>query len=173
MLFPHQATSREFLLRQKRAILADEPRVGKTLPTASAALEHLPALIVCPAIVKNVWKQAFEAMDFKAEIRVINGKKQASESQCSGITIINYDILNSLCEIGKYETLVLDESHRIKSPKAIRTIAALKLMKRIPRVYALSGTPIPNRPIELWPLLHGLGVYRGGWYDFGVRYAKL
>ena len=173
MLFPHQATSREFLLRQKRAILADEPRVGKTLPTAAAALEHLPALIVCPAIVKNVWKQAFEAMDFKAEIRVITSKKQASESQCSGITIINYDILNSLCDIGKYETLVLDESHRIKSPKAIRTIAALKLMKRIPRVYALSGTPIPNRPIELWPLLHGLGVYRGGWYDFGVRYAKL
>jgi len=78
-----------------------------------------------------------------------------------------------LCEIGKYETLVLDESHRIKSPKAIRTIAAFKLMKRIPRVYALSGTPIPNRPIELWPLLHGLGIYRGGWYDFGLRYAKL
>ena len=102
MLFPHQTTSREFLLRQKRAILADEPRVGKTLPTAAAALEHLPALIVCPAIVKNVWKQAFEAMDFKGEIRVINGKKQASESQCSNITIINYDILNSLCEIGKY-----------------------------------------------------------------------
>ena len=173
MLFPHQTTSRDFLLRQKRAILADEPRVGKTLPTAAAALEHLPALIVCPAIVKNVWKQAFEAMDFKGEIRVITGKKQASESQCSGITIINYDVLGSLCEIGKYQTLVLDESHRIKSPKAIRTIAALKLMQRIPRVYALSGTPIPNRPIELWPLLHGLGVYRGGWYDFGLRYAKL
>jgi len=173
MLFPHQTTSKDFLLRQKRAILADEPRVGKTLPTAAAALEHLPALIVCPAIVKNVWKQAFEAMDFKGEIRVITGKKQASESQCSGITIINYDVLGSLCEIGKYQTLVLDESHRIKSPKAIRTIAALKLMQRIPRVYALSGTPIPNRPIELWPLLHGLGVYRGGWYDFGLRYAKL
>ena len=173
MLFPHQITSRDFLLRQKRAILADEPRVGKTLPTAAAAMQHLPALIVCPAIVKNVWKQAFEAMDFKGEIRVITGKKQAAESQCSGITIINYDVLGSLCEIGKYETLVLDESHRIKSPKAIRTIAALKLMQRIPRVYALSGTPIPNRPIELWPLLHGLGVYRGGWYDFGLRYAKL
>jgi len=100
-------------------------------------------------------------------------KNKRLRANAVDITIINYDILNSLCDIGKYETLVLDESHRIKSPKAIRTIAALKLMKRIPRVYALSGTPIPNRPIELWPLLHGLGVYRGGWYDFGVRYAKL
>jgi SNF2 family DNA or RNA helicase len=46
-------------------------------------------------------------------------------------------------------------------------------MAKTPRVYALSGTPIPNRPIELWPLLHGLGIYRGGWYDFAARYAKM
>jgi SWI/SNF-related matrix-associated actin-dependent regulator 1 of chromatin subfamily A len=46
-------------------------------------------------------------------------------------------------------------------------------MKKISFVYALSGTPIPNRPIELWPILHGLGIYRGGWYDFAGRYAKM
>lgn len=46
-------------------------------------------------------------------------------------------------------------------------------MKKIECVYALSGTPIPNRPIELWPILHGLGIYRGGWFDFAVRYAKM
>ena len=173
MLYPHQIQSKEFLLKTKRAILADEPRVGKTLPTAAAAMEHLPALIICPAIVKNVWKDALENLGFTGEIRVITGKKQASEVLCDGITIINYDILGSLSERPKFNTMVLDESHRIKSHTTIRTKAALKLMRRIPRVYALSGTPIPNRPIELWPLLHGLGVYRGGWYDFGVRYARL
>jgi SNF2 family DNA or RNA helicase len=46
-------------------------------------------------------------------------------------------------------------------------------MKKIDYVYACSGTPIPNRPIELWPILHGLGIYRGGWYDFAARYAKM
>ena len=173
MLYPHQEISKEFLLKTKRAILADEPRVGKTLPTAAAALEHLPALIICPAIVKNVWKQAFERLGYTGNIRVINGKAAAKEASTDGITVINYDVLGSLNDLGQYQTLVLDESHRIKSPKTIRTIAAMKWMKRIPRVYALSGTPIPNRPIELWPLLHGLGVYRGGWYDFGLRYAKL
>ena len=55
-LYPHQEQSKQFLLDNKRAILADQPRVGKTLPTAAAALEHLPVLVVCPAIAKTVWE---------------------------------------------------------------------------------------------------------------------
>ena len=37
-LFPHQQEAKLFLLSRRRAILADQPRVGKTLPTAAAAL---------------------------------------------------------------------------------------------------------------------------------------
>jgi SNF2 family DNA or RNA helicase len=58
-LLPHQEVSKQFLLSKGRCILADEPRVGKTLATASAALQHLPALVICPAIVKTVWQSAF------------------------------------------------------------------------------------------------------------------
>jgi len=76
-------------------------------------------------------------------------------------------------DLDRYNTLVLDECHRIKNPKAQRTKAAMLAMKKISFVYALSGTPIPNRPIELWPILHGLGIYRGGWFDFAGRYAKM
>ena len=97
----------------------------------------------------------------------------AENFEASGIVIINYDLINSIKKIGKFQTLVLDESHRIKSNTSLRTKAALKLMKIIPRVYALSGTPIPNRPIELYPLLSGLGIYRGSYYDFALRYAKM
>jgi SWI/SNF-related matrix-associated actin-dependent regulator 1 of chromatin subfamily A len=172
-LLPHQQTSKKFLLAKKRCILADEPRVGKTLATASAALENLPALIVCPAIVKTVWQSAFANLAPSIPITIINGKKNATSIGADGIVIINYDLLGAIKDIGKFKTLVLDESHRIKSPKAVRTKAAQKLMKAIPNVYALSGTPIPNRPIELWPLLHGLGIYKGGYYDFAARYARM
>ncbi len=172
-LLPHQEVSKQFLLAKKRCILADEPRVGKTLATASAALQNLPALIVCPAIVKSVWMSAFTNLDPDVPVTVINGKKNAASIGADGITIINYDLLGAITKIGKFQTLVLDESHRIKSPKAIRTKAAMKLMKSIPNVYALSGTPIPNRPIELFPLLSGLGIYKGGYYDFASRYARM
>ena len=172
-LFPHQEEARDFLLDKRRAILADQPRVGKTLPAAAAALQHLPAIIVCPAIAKTVWEAAFNKLDPSVPVRVITGKKQAAEIICSGVTIVNYDILSSVTAFTGIKTVVFDECHRLKNNKAIRTKAAMLMMKRIDRVYALSGTPIPNRPIELWPILHGLGIYRGGWFDFAARYAKM
>jgi len=173
-LFPHQQEAKLFLLSRRRAILADQPRVGKTLPTAAAALENLPALIVCPAIAKTVWESAFAKLAPNVSVHVVNGKREASEVNSADITIINYDVLQyAQTDLDRYNTLVLDECHRIKNPKAQRTKAAMLAMKKISFVYALSGTPIPNRPIELWPILHGLGIYRGGWFDFAARYAKM
>jgi SWI/SNF-related matrix-associated actin-dependent regulator 1 of chromatin subfamily A len=107
-----------------------------------------------------------------ATVRVINGKNDAMKTTQHQVVIINYDLLQYFNNAG-YKTLVLDECHRIKNPLAKRTASASLLMKQIERVYALSGTPIPNRPVELWPILHGLGIYRGGWYDFAARYAKM
>jgi SWI/SNF-related matrix-associated actin-dependent regulator 1 of chromatin subfamily A len=172
-LYPHQEEAKQFLLVNRRCILADQPRVGKTLPAAAAALQHLPAIIVCPAIAKTVWEAAFNRLDPSVPVKVITGKKQAAEIICAGVTIVNYDILSSVTAYAGIKTVVFDECHRLKNNKAIRTKAAMLMMKKIDRVYALSGTPIPNRPIELWPILHGLGIYRGGWFDFAARYAKM
>ena len=41
-LFPHQEEARDFLLANRRCILADQPRVGKTLPAAAAAGKLFP-----------------------------------------------------------------------------------------------------------------------------------
>jgi SWI/SNF-related matrix-associated actin-dependent regulator 1 of chromatin subfamily A len=173
-LFPHQQEAKLFLLSRRRAILADQPRVGKTLPTAAATLENLPALIVCPAIAKTVWEAAFNKLAPNVSVHVINGKRDAGQPNSADVTIINYDVLQyGVTHVDRYNALVLDECHRIKNPKAARTKAAMLAMKKIGHVYALSGTPIPNRPIELWPILNGLGIYRGGWYDFAARYAKM
>jgi SWI/SNF-related matrix-associated actin-dependent regulator 1 of chromatin subfamily A len=170
-LFPHQEQAKQFLLAQKRAILADQPRVGKTLPTTAAALENLPALIVCPAIAKTVWEAAFNKLAPDVSVRVISGRNDAMKTTSDKVVIVNYDLLQYFNNAG-FQTLVLDECHRIKNPKAARTKAAMLLMKQIPQVYALSGTPMSNRPAEMWPVLHGLGIYRGGWFDFVYRYAK-
>jgi SWI/SNF-related matrix-associated actin-dependent regulator of chromatin subfamily A-like protein 1 len=174
-LLAHQEVSKKFLLDKKRAILADQPRVGKTLPTAAAAAMHLPAIIVCPSIAKTVWQRAFNTINPDLKVTVINGKKEAQGIARCDVVIINYDVVQHVTPTiyNKFCTLVLDESHRIKSPDAVRTKTCMAMMREIERVYALSGTPIPNRPIELWPLLNGLGIYRNGYYEFATRYARM
>lgn len=169
-LYPHQEVAREFLLSKQRCILADAPRCGKTLPTASAAALHQPALVVCPAVAKRVWQRAFEAVGVDAQI--IMGRAGAQAAKPEGVVIINYELLTDLVNVAGWQTLVLDESHRIKSHTAKRSKVAMRLMKSAPRVYCLSGTPIPNRPIEIWTVLNGLGIYRGSWLNFAYRYAK-
>ena len=171
-LFPHQEVARDFLLTKKRCILADAPRVGKTAPTAAAALHNLPVLVVCPAVAKYVWAKAFALLGHAAT--VISGKAAAAKlAPTPGmVAVINYDILSQVKALKGWATLVLDESHRVKTPTAKRTKAAMKLMKETHHVYALSGTPIPNRPIEIWPILHGLGIYKRSWMEFACRYAK-
>jgi SWI/SNF-related matrix-associated actin-dependent regulator 1 of chromatin subfamily A len=172
-LYPHQLEAKAFLLSKKRAILADEPRVGKTLPAAAAALENLPALVVCPAAVKSVWESAFNKLNPDVPVTIINGKKAAEKIGGDGVTIINYDLLGSIQSMGKFGSLILDEAHRIKGRQSIRSKCALKLMAKIPQVYALTGTPVVNRHEDLFNILKGLGVYRGTWSDFGIRYCGL
>ena len=169
-LFPHQLQARDFLLSKGRAILADAPRVGKTIPTAAAAAMHQPVLVVCPAVVKPGWVKAFKALGHQAQ--EVKGRAAAQAVKADGVVVINYDLLPDLATLDGWQTIVLDESHRIKSPTAKRTKQAIKIMNAAPRVYALSGTPIPNRPIELWPLLHGLGIYKRSWMEFAFRYCK-
>ena len=187
-LYPHQIQARDFLLSRKRAILADAPRVGKTMPAASAAIQHLPAMVICPAVVKPGWVKAFAALGHQAQ--EIRGRAAAQAVKAEGVVVINYDLIMDMpCREG-WATVIIDEVHRIKTPpgekkvrdritkkwKTVktgqRTEASIEIMHATPRVYALSGTIPPNRPIEMWPLLHGLGIYKRSWLEFAFRYCK-
>jgi SWI/SNF-related matrix-associated actin-dependent regulator 1 of chromatin subfamily A len=50
----------------------------------------------------------------------------------------------------------MDEAHYIKSPKAQRSVAAARIAKDTAKVILLTGTPVINRPIELFNLLKTL-----------------
>lgn len=70
----------------------------------------------------------------------------------------------------QWDALVIDEAHRLRNPKAARTPRVLGASKTIGvaaqaglvqqsrRVIALTGTPIPNRVRELWPLINALAA---------------
>jgi len=50
-----------------------------------------------------------------------------------------------------WKTLICDESHYIAQTDSQRTMAAMELSKGMEHVLCMTGTPILNRPKELWP----------------------
>ena len=52
-----------------------------------------------------------------------------------------------------FQTIIMDEAHHLKSKDSSKTTAVLAVAKRIPQRIALSGTPIVNRPIEVFNAL--------------------
>lgn len=146
-----------------RCLLADEMGLGKTLQALwflrRERLQTLPALVVCPAAVKYTWEaQARDHVGLRAQ--VLEGQTPPAgrlPSAMPKLTIINPDILRHwlpyLKRLG-IRTLVLDESQMFQNPRAKRTKAAMELARQCPHVLAMSGTPLTNRPSELWPTLN-------------------
>lgn len=147
-----------------RALLADEMGLGKTLSSLLYAEEEKDNIktivVVCPASTKYHWEEeARKHLGMRAE--VLSGRKTPKYKRrlvnTSKLVIINWDILKDwikhLLRL-KPDLLILDEIHYAKTRKAQRTRAAKKMARRAKRVLGLSGTPLLNRPAELWQPLN-------------------
>lgn len=169
-LYPHQVTGVEFLTRRGRAILGDDMGLGKTRQAIIALKESAPSgvfLIICPASLKLNWAREIQMVDPDARIEVL-GVSGYEHSQPQWV-IVNYDLLarnaDRLRKVA-WTGVALDEAHFIKNASQ-RSSQALKILgvsedKRAgvtgPRlVFLLTGTPIPNRPRDLFNLLRAVG----------------
>jgi SNF2 family DNA or RNA helicase len=142
------------------SILADDPGLGKSAQAVAAlcATRMFPTLLVCPTTLKYNWLREFSWANEPPSVFVVNGTKgDLPEAQ---VYIANYDILRAR-EDQFYalsaRTMVLDEAQAVKEarPKmGHRAAIATKLGLWIVRTIELTGTPIMNRPKDLWRLLH-------------------
>lgn len=173
---PYQAEGVAFLLAREGALLADSCGLGKTRQ-ALGAIKQFPVVVVGPKIAvreRGVWLA--EAHEFfpDAKCEVLTGRKQ-TEIPPADFYFINYDILHQ--RWGQFfekalGTVVVDEAHKIGNRKTQRTRAVQLLASCARVVYAVTATPMPNRPENLFPLLHLInsGAW-GGFWDFAKRYA--
>lgn len=179
--YPYQIQGAEFLFTIKRGILADEMGIGKTLQAILAALKAGQYnLVICPANLKINWAREIIDEDPEAEIKIVDpGYKIHEYATGSGSKwlIINYDVLSKykaarLKAILPYNTLIIDEAHSIKETTAIRTKEALEIGEGIENIYLVTGTPVLNRPIELYPLLKILEhPIAANWYSYAYRFC--
>ena len=179
-LKPFQRAGVRYLLERRRAFLADEQGLGKTIE-AIATLEAdkaYPAIVVCPASLKLNWLRELARWLPGRSVSALSGYGDGSELELSDVTVLNYDILDPRLQgllAGAPRAVVIDEAHYCKNPSAKRTQAVHKLAAGVPRdglVLALTGTPVVNRPAELISQLRILGRLEefGSGAKFGARF---
>lgn len=164
-LFPYQQAGVDFLASQRYAALFDEPGLGKSTQAAAAwaSLGLKSVLVICPASIRLVWPKEIAACDAGNYV-VLESKKH--RPMPGRVNICSYDYAmrrkEELAAI-QWEALVLDEAHYLKSMKAARTKAILGvhaakggIAESSSRIWALTGTPMPNNPSELYPMMRAL-----------------
>lgn len=184
---PFQKDGIEWLVLHKDALLADAMGLGKTIQ-AIGLINALPSikrvLIICPASLKINWKNELMTWSLRPfTVHVIN---PGSPWLPADITVINYEqVTKHRAEINRvaWSLLICDESHYLKNDKSQRTQHIVGKWDDDPtkRIYPIkaerrlfmTGTPVLNRPKELWTTVRaldrqGLGV---DWMRFHTRYC--
>jgi SWI/SNF-related matrix-associated actin-dependent regulator of chromatin subfamily A-like protein 1 len=168
-LAPFQWAGVRYLLEARRAFLADEPGLGKTVQ-ALATLEAddaFPAVVVCPASLRLVWEREAARWLPHRTTTLLTGRGRVPPA--ANITILSYEAVAAQREHllrRRPRGLVLDESHYCKNPRAKRTQAVRRLAHSLPPDalrLALTGTPVTNGAAEVVPQLRILGRLE----DFG------
>jgi SWI/SNF-related matrix-associated actin-dependent regulator 1 of chromatin subfamily A len=184
-LLPHQVEAIEFAASHGGSVLlGDEMGAGKTrsaIGIASARRLVDPTrrtLISAPRALRASWVAELAACGF-GEPQVLQGTDfttQDTDKVKNPWWFIHYEVLDAW--IGRlhryrFDTVILDEGHLLRNPSAKRTQAVQVVAGMAAARVVLTGTPVVNRPGDLWPLLSivtGKGTW-GSRLAFRQRYA--
>jgi SNF2 family DNA or RNA helicase len=173
--YGYQKSGVDWLASRHSALLSDDMGLGKTCQAIMAAPENAAILVVCPAIVKGVWRREVEKWRPELRTRVLEGRGNFAWPSPGEVVVVNYDILPGELAQPAYEhtVLIFDEAHNLKSSKTKRnraaTMLASEVRAKLGRVWLLTATPLLNRPQELWNILDVANMAQeafGSWKGF-------
>ncbi|HEV3204338.1 MAG TPA: DEAD/DEAH box helicase [Gemmataceae bacterium] len=160
--YSYQFEGMAFLMPRKAALLADEMGLGKTMQTILSLrlMFHggliRNALVVCPKALVSNWARELRIWGEDVPFEMIAGDSELRRtgwlvSNCP-IKLVNYELLtrDATCVADArvaFDVVVLDEAQRIKNRES-KTARVVRSIRR-DRSWALTGTPIENRPEDL------------------------
>jgi SNF2 family DNA or RNA helicase len=160
--FPYQLEGIAFLMPRHAALLADEMGLGKTIQAIlslrlmfqSGLLTR--ALVVAPKPLVFNWGRELKSWAPDLPFEVVTGDNAERRmswlvSNCP-LKLVNYEIVTRDAaiiaeEAVRFDVVILDEAQRIKN-KDSKTAQVVRSIRR-ERSWALTGTPIENRPEDL------------------------
>ena len=157
-LRPYQVAGAHFLADRDSALLADEMGLGKTVQTAVALritrFHNRRTLLVAPASLCLNWQRELHRWAPELVVRRVIGDVEdrvATYKLPIQVLIVSYEQIRvDIHKIGddvSFDLVILDEAQRIKNASS-ETSLACRLLPRL-RAWALSGTPLENRPADL------------------------
>lgn len=159
----------EWLSTRSHGMLFWEMACGKTATVALAVASLDRVLVVCPVAVGTTWPRQFALVgDDRPVTLAVSGSTarrsaavKASPDRC--LVVVNYDAiwrgeLGKAIASKKWDAIVLDESHRIKSHagRASRFLAKLGQSQPRAKRICLTGTPTPKTPLDWFAQLRFL-----------------
>lgn len=185
----YQKAGVKYALQRETTLIADEPGLGKSIQ-AVGVINALPdakkVLVLCPASLRLNWEREMKNwLTKELEIFVVEKDLPAADDNFD-VLIINYDKFSrnrkkefaDFCKKYEWDVLIADESTALKEPSSARSQEILGyknkkgIIQKARKTLFLTGTPILNRPKELWPILHAaLPKQFDNFYDFADRYC--
>jgi SWI/SNF-related matrix-associated actin-dependent regulator 1 of chromatin subfamily A len=178
---PFQKAGIRYALAHPNVLIGDEMGLGKTIQAigiinSDPAIES--AVVICPKSLKLNWKRELTKwLTRPLSIGVVNGKGWPE----TDIVILNYEATGKFREqllARTWGALILDEAHLIKNSKTLRSKNIKGDSKtgmepiHATRHIRLTGTPIVNRPAELYNIISDLANF-GSFYSFAKRYCQM
>lgn len=173
-LFPHQSDHAVKFSLRGIGIDTSEPGTGKTR-TLVYTVEKGPVLVVCPNVARSSWLFEFERVGRKVEMIMGNNATERKKLENPDVVIVGFPLVHKLSGLapygnrkmtdeekaagplnGLFDTVIVDEAHRIKSPDAKQARAAWRLLHEAKFRYEATATPVQENPADLWSLLHAV-----------------
>lgn len=190
--YDHQRIAFSHAVTKKRFALLMEMGTGKT-KVAIDALQYWyerkdwqVSLVLAPKAILHNWTREVEVHGRSLTARVIEGTPKqkvaiASTPKPGTVYVMNYegllneDLFEALQRL-PIGAMILDESTRIKNPKARQTKLSWKLGKHVPLKLVLTGTPITQSPLDAFGQFFFLDpaiLRHTSYYSFRNEFAQL
>ena len=179
-LHAYQRKAIEFVLRERRCMLALDMGLGKTASTLTVISDMLDGftankvLVVAPLRVANsVWRQEGRLWEHLKHLRisVCTGSDKARRGALAldaDVYVINRENVPWLVENygakWSFDMVVIDESSSFKNASSKRFKALRKMLPHIDAMVLLTGTPSPNGLLDLWSQMYLI--------DYGERLGR-